>query len=78
MNEVSYLQQASLREMAEFLMEDRSISLQEALEVLSRSNTLEKLMDTKTGLYSCSPAHSYEYLKGELESKEPCTRPTRT
>ena len=66
MNEVSYLQQASLRGMAEFLMEDRSISLPEALEVLSRSKTFEKVMDAKTGLYFCSPAHSYEYLKGEL------------
>lgn len=66
MNDVAYLQEAVTRELAMFLMEDRGMSLRDALEAVRGSRTFAQLMSEGTGLYRESPAYVYEYLKEEL------------
>jgi hypothetical protein len=51
--------------LAEFLVEDRDISVEEALDLVYNSATFEKLFDRSTHLYRESPAYVYEMLKSE-------------
>lgn len=64
--DVDYLKQAVVRELVAYLMEDRSIDLERAMEIISRSSTMTKVLDEQTGLYLESPAYVYELLKEEL------------
>ena len=54
------------REMIARLMEERSITMREAMEILYKSNTYAALNNTKTGLYFQSPAYLYDNLMQEL------------
>ncbi len=51
--------------LAEFLMEDRNINVEEALDLVYNSATFTKLFDRSTHLYRESPAYVYEMLKNE-------------
>lgn len=53
-------------DMVAYLMEDRGISMQEALDVVYQSETYQKLQEKSTGLYRNSSAYTYEYLLREL------------
>ena len=64
--DVDYLKQAVVREMVAYLMEDRGLDLESAMEAVSRSSTMSKVLDERTGLYRESPAYVYEFLKEEL------------
>jgi len=48
------------------LMEERGLSLHEALDTVYNSETYAKLMDSATGLYFQSPVYIYCYLDREL------------
>ena len=48
------------------LMEERSLSLHEALDTVYNSETYAKLTDPATGLYFQSPVYIYSYLDKEL------------
>ena len=48
------------------LMEDREISMTEALGLVYNSDTYEKILDLETGLFSQSTAYVYEILSREL------------
>ncbi|GHT31892.1 hypothetical protein FACS189434_02510 [Bacteroidia bacterium] len=52
--------------LAEFLVEDRNVSVEEALDSVYNSAVYEKLLDRSTALYRESPAYVYELLKKEL------------
>ena len=67
MNDVDYLKQATVREMAGYLMEDGAQTIEAALDELERSPILEKVLDEKTGLYLSGPAHAYEHFKGSID-----------
>ena len=48
------------------LMEDRKITMVEALGLVYNSDTYEKILDLETGLFSQSTAYVYEILSREL------------
>ena len=48
------------------LMEDRKISMTEALGLVYNSDTYEKILDLETGLFFQSTAYVYEILSREL------------
>jgi hypothetical protein len=51
---------------AEYLVEDRGMSVEDALDVVYNSAVYERLLDRSTGLYRESPAYIYELLNREL------------
>lgn len=48
------------------LIEDRKITMVEALGLVYNSDTYEKILDLETGLFSQSTAYVYEILAREL------------
>jgi hypothetical protein len=48
------------------LMDERGMSLHEALDTVYNSETYAKLTDSTTGLYFQSPVYIYSYLDREL------------
>jgi hypothetical protein len=51
---------------AEYLVEDRGMTVEDALDAVYNSTVYEQLLDRSTGLYRESPAYIYELLKKEL------------
>lgn len=56
------------REMIARLMEDRSMTMREAMDIVYKSKTYAALNNTKTGLYFQSPAYLYDSLEKELKN----------
>lgn len=56
------------REMIAHLMEERSLTMREAMDIVYRSKTYDALSNTKTGLYFQSPAYLYDNLEKELNN----------
>jgi hypothetical protein len=50
----------------EYLIEDRNLSIAEALDIMYNSATYEELIDRSTMLYRESPPYIYELLKREI------------
>ena len=50
-----------------FLVDDKSVVIEEAMKLLYSSMTFEKLSDSDTGLYRESSSYVYELLKDEIE-----------
>ena len=66
----SFLVEGIVSDMAKWLMEDRSVSLTDALGLIYNSQTFEKLQNSATGLCSESCAYNYDILISELENGE--------
>ena len=49
------------------LMEERGLSMQEALDLVYNSRLFEKLNDPKTGLFFQSSGYVYSYLQEEID-----------
>lgn len=56
------------RDLVMMLIDKYGISLQEALDILYRSDTYQKLKDKRTGLYFQSPVYVFDYLLKELSA----------
>ena len=54
--------------MTEFLIEAYGLSITESLKFIYNSDTYQKLMKTKTGLYEQSPSYIYELLEKEYRT----------
>ena len=50
------------------LMEERSMTMREAMDIVYKSKTYAALNNTKTGLYFQSPAYLYDSLEKELKN----------
>lgn len=50
------------------LMNERGMTMEEALRVLFTSDTYSRLLDTSNGLYAQSTPYIYEYLENELST----------
>lgn len=57
--------------MASYLMEDRGVSLTDALKTIYNSTLYEKITNTETGLYYQSPRYNYNILIKELDFGKP-------
>lgn len=54
------------KEMVYLLIEEKGMSMQEALHALYTSDTYARLTEAQNGLYTQSTAYVYEYLENEL------------
>lgn len=53
-------------EMIARLMEERSLTMREAMDIVYKSKTYAALNNLKTGLYFQSPVYLYDHLQQEL------------
>ena len=65
MTDFDYMVECNARDIALMLMDDKGISVEEALRLLYASKTYENLKRKDTGLYFQSPGYVYEYLRRE-------------
>lgn len=54
------------REMIARLIEERSLSMRDAMDIVYKSKTYSALNNTKSGLYFQSPVYLYDTLLQEL------------
>lgn len=55
-----------VRELALRLMDDRDMTMKQALDTVYNSETYTKVLDLRTGLYSQSTAYVYSILETEI------------
>ena len=65
--QLQFIINSDVERMAQYLMEDKGMTIINALDVIYNSNIYQKLQDRKTELYLYSPAYIYNYLKEELD-----------
>ena len=53
-------------ELLMILMQDYKMDMSKAMDTLYNSDTFERLLNIKTGLYYQSPGYVYDFLKNEL------------
>lgn len=58
------------RELIARLMEDRRLTMREAMDIVYQSKTYTALSNLETGLYFQSPVYVYDILEQELETKK--------
>lgn len=66
MTDFEYQIECTTRDLADKLVGDFSMTVPEALRVVYNSETYEKLINPKTGLYFQSPLYVYDFLKNEV------------
>ncbi|MBO5005174.1 MAG: hypothetical protein J6D03_08045 [Clostridia bacterium] len=66
---LNYLVTRTTQELLKIIVEDKNITVQEAMDILYNSKTFELLCDLETHLYYESPAYVYEMLKEETRDK---------
>ena len=64
--QIQFLIDYAIDQMTSFLIEDRKIPLEQALDIVYSSRIYDLLQDETAGLTSNSPAYIYELLKQEL------------
>ena len=67
-NKQEFLIEGIISDIAKWLMEERSMTLQTALGVIYNSQFFEKLQNPDTGLYAESSAYNYDLIVSELEN----------
>lgn len=66
MTDFEYQIECTTRDLADKLVGDFSMTVPQALRVVYNSETYEKLINPKTGLYFQSPLYLYDFLKNEV------------
>ena len=56
------------QEVIGYLIEDKGITIEQAMEQFYLSDTFEKLSDVETGLYLEGSTYVYELLKREIQN----------
>lgn len=64
--EVEFTIEVLVKELVLRLMEERGLSMKEALDTIYNSETYTKLLDLRTGLFSQSTAYVYSILETEI------------
>ena len=62
----SFMVEEIAKDIVLLLMEEKGMTMREALHVLYTSDTYARLTDTKNQLYTQSTFYVYEYLENEL------------
>ena len=65
----TFMVETLTRELITRLMEERSLTMREAMDVVFNSKTYAALNNLDTGLYFQSPAYVYDVLEEELDGK---------
>ena len=66
MTDFEYQIECTTRDLADKLVGDFSMTVPQALRVVYNSETYEKLINPKTGLYFQSPLYVYDFLKNDV------------
>lgn len=68
MNEaqVTFMMEELVKELALRLMDERGLTMKQALDTVYNSETYSKVLDVHTGLYSQSTAYVYSILETEI------------
>ena len=66
MTDFEYQIECTTRDLADKFVGDFSMTVPQALRVVYNSETYEKLINPKTGLYFQSPLYVYDFLKNEV------------
>ena len=64
--EVEFVIEELVKELALRLMDERGLTMKQALDSIYNSETYTKVLDLRTGLYSQSTAYVYSFLENEL------------
>lgn len=66
---LNYLVTRITQELLKFLIEEKKISVEQAMDYLYNSKTYDRLCDLSTHLYYESSSYIYEMLKEEMREK---------
>lgn len=66
-DKIKFLIDSIVEDMAKYLVEDKGLSLIDALDTVYNSQTYDKITDLSTGLYYQSSGYNYDMLKHELK-----------
>lgn len=64
-----YLTECLTRDLIKMLIEDRGISMEDAMDLLFNSHTYEKIENERTGLYYQSAVYVMDMLDEELSNQ---------
>ena len=64
--DVEFAIEELVKELALRLMDERGLSMKEALDTIYNSETYTKILDLRTGLYSQSTTYVYSFLENEI------------
>lgn len=64
--DVEFTIEELVKELALRLMEERGLTMKQALDTIYNSETYSKLLDVRTGLFSQSTAYVYSILETEI------------
>ena len=66
MSKINYMIESLTRDLVVRLMDEKGITLRQAMDVVYKSNTFKVLSNPDTGLYFQSPVYVYEELANEI------------
>lgn len=69
LEKLNFLVECITQDLIVYLVEDKEISKEDAMDIVYNSKTYELLCDLETHLYYESSAYVYEILKEELDNK---------
>lgn len=73
MNELTEMKADMVKNLAILLMrQNKDMELNEALAIIFNSDTYQKVMDDKAGLYYQSPRYVFSFLDSEIKNGKIC------
>lgn len=72
MSKEMFMIEELVKDMALILINEKGMSMMEALDAIYNSDTYSSLINLKSGLYSQSTAYVYEYLEKEMATGSMC------
>lgn len=64
--EIEFVIEELVRELTLRLMDERGLTMKQALDTIYNSETYTKILDLRTGLYSQSTTYVYSFLENEI------------
>lgn len=64
--EVEFVIEELVKEMTLRLMDERGLTMKQALDTIYNSETYTKILDLRTSLYSQSTTYVYSFLENEI------------
>lgn len=64
--DVEFVIEELVKELALRLMDERGMTMKQALDTIYNSETYSKVLDLRTGLYSQSTVYVYSFLMNEI------------
>jgi hypothetical protein len=68
MNKIKALAEGIISDMVGYVVEDRKLTVEQAMDIVYSSAVFDKLSDSETGLYKEGSAYVYALLKDEIDN----------